>query len=283
MIKNSSPFFHGVLPRVFLIVFVFCYAAPGEAQCLKFATWNIQDLGRTKDAEEIRLIAQTLRDFDFVAIQEIVAIDPAGAQKVAAIVDELDRMGADWDYKLSDPTTDPVPQNRERYAYLWKTHKLDVLSAKLDVDNEAMIVREPYLAKLRLKKTGKLIWVANFHSLPHGKNPETEISLLASYYPAAETIPLLLMGDWNLDEHHSVWKKFLSFGIKPVVYDSPTTLKRECRDGVYLNHAIDNIYYPFKQMKLVGSGVVDFVGRCEKLAVARGISDHLLVWGEGCF
>lgn len=265
------------------LVLALATLTPTSGQCLKMASWNIQDLGRTKDDAEIYRMAQLLRHFDFVAIQEVVAKDPAGGQKVAAIVDELDRMGANWDYKLSDPTTSEEPRSRERYAFLWKSNKLDVVSAALDKANEANIVREPYLAKLRLRETRQLVWVANFHSLPHGKSPEKEILMLKSYLAAAEPYPLVFMGDWNLDEAHSVWDDFYKYGFAPVVRSSPTTLKRTCKEGRYLNHAIDNIYCTNEGVRRTSGGVVDFVESCEGLVAARQLSDHLVVWGELCF
>lgn len=279
LIRQTPSYLRAAICLVFALVAI----TPTSGQCLKMASWNIQDLGRTKDDAEIYRMAQILRHFDFVAIQEVVAKDPAGGQKVAAIVDELDRMGANWDYKLSDPTTSEEPRSRERYAFLWKSNKLEVISAALDKANEANIVREPYLAQLRLRKTRQLVWVANFHSLPHGKSPEKEIRQLNSYLVAAEPYPLVFMGDWNLDETHEVWDKFYKYGLSPVVRSSPTTLKRDCKDGDYLNHAIDNIYYSTSGVRRASGGVVDFVENCEGLDAARQLSDHLVVWGELCF
>src|SRR5690625_7221865 len=65
-------------------------------------------------------MAQIMRNFDIVAIQEVVAKDPAGAQAVARLADALNRMGFQWDYQVSDPTQSPSPYIRERYAFLWK-------------------------------------------------------------------------------------------------------------------------------------------------------------------
>ena len=64
---------------------------------LTLASWNIQHLGRSKTDEEIWEMAQILRHFDIIAIQEVVAKDPAGAQAVARLVDALNRMGFQWD------------------------------------------------------------------------------------------------------------------------------------------------------------------------------------------
>ena len=115
-------------------------------------SWNIQDLGRTKNPQEIHGIANILRDFDIVALQEIVAKDPAGAQAVAKIVDELNRMGSKWDYRISNPTKRPSVYISERYAYLWKTSKVRLIHrAYLDEELEEICNREPFIAAFKIK------------------------------------------------------------------------------------------------------------------------------------
>lgn len=66
---------------------------PSDSITITLVSWNIRHLGRTKTEDDIYQIATLLRDFDIVAIQEVVAKDPAGAQAVAKIADELNRMG----------------------------------------------------------------------------------------------------------------------------------------------------------------------------------------------
>ena len=64
-------------------------------------------------------MAQTIKSFDIVAIQEVVA-GYGGAQAVARLADELNRKGAKWDYSVSNPTSSSAYKT-ERYAFLWKT------------------------------------------------------------------------------------------------------------------------------------------------------------------
>jgi endonuclease/exonuclease/phosphatase family metal-dependent hydrolase len=54
----------------------------------------------------------------------------------------------------------------------------------------------------------------------------------------------------------------------------------KCKNGNYMNHAIDNIYFNTDKMKAVNSGVIDFVSDCHNLLKARLISDHLPVFLE---
>ncbi|PZX52123.1 endonuclease/exonuclease/phosphatase family metal-dependent hydrolase [Algoriphagus ratkowskyi] len=248
---------------------------------LTIATWNIQDLGRTKDAEEITKIAQIIRHIDLVAIQEVVAKDPAGAQAVAKIVDELNRMGAQWDYRISDPTNSPSPYISERYAFLWKTSKVKLLtSAYLDSELEEVCDREPFIGKFQLTKGKEPFYVINFHSRRFNQQPEEEIIHFKNYPERLKTDRVFIVGDFNIDENHQVWDNLYRLGYNSALKGTATTLKTKCVEHNYLNHSIDNIYYSTNSAQLAQSGALDFVGTCENLEAARGISDHLPVFGR---
>lgn len=249
-----------------------------DINSIKLITWNIQDLGQTKNTEEIAFIVDVLKDFDIVAIQEVVAKDPAGAQAAAKIADELNRMGSKWDYIISNPTKSPSAYISERYAFLWKTSKIDIKGrAYLDNEFASFINREPYIAKFKLKNSDNTFHVINFHSRKYDDKPELEIQFFNNYRRRLNTDKLLIVGDFNLTEKHKVWNELYQQGFEAAVKNSKTTLKRKCLNGIYLSHNIDNIYYSNK-IKYIKSGVVDYVETCENLQVARNISDHLPVF-----
>lgn len=267
----------------FLLTFLFIFTGGSLlAQPLRLVTWNIQDLGRTKDAQEIYSIAQLLRDYDIVAIQEVVGLDPAGARAVAKIADELNRMGSKWDYSVSDRTQSPSSHISERYAYLWKTSKVDLLSDPyLDQELAEVCFREPYIAQFSPKGSKEHFFVVNFHSRKHDQQPEQEIKYFSLYTQRLAADNVLIAGDFNLDEKHTVWNPLYKKGYTSAIRNTPTTLKRKCARGNYLNYAIDNIYFNTKCVKKLEAGRVDFVRNCGDLSTARGISDHLpvyLVW-----
>ncbi len=248
--------------------------APG----FSILSWNIQDLGRTKSKEEIIEICQILRHFDLVLIQEIVGKDPAGIQAVGKIVDYLNRMGFKWDYRVSDPTNSPSFNKSERYGFLWKTSKVDLKGrAWLDYELSSICDREPYIGKFQFKDHDEEIFIINFHSRVHSSHPEEEIFFLQNYDTRFGSNNIILGGDFNINERHPVWRDFYKKGFKNALSDTPTTLRRKCKSGNYLNHSIDNFYYslPFE---IVESGIVDFVKGCENLENVRGISDHLPVY-----
>lgn len=258
----------------------FSKAKPFTYKNTTLASWNMQNLGRTKNPDELKEIANTLRNFDIVALQEVVAKDPAGAQAVAKIADELNRMGAKWDYRISDPTKSPSVYISERYAFLWKTAKVSLVHrAYLDEELEDLCNREPYIAAFKLKGESDPFYVINFHSRKHDDRPEEEIIHFLDYPKRLNSNRIIIAGDFNLDENHQVWKPFYRNGFKSSLQNTPTTLKMKCKDDEYLNHAIDNIYFA-SDIKPLHSGSIDIVSACAELESARRISDHLPVFME---
>ncbi|WP_051285466.1 endonuclease/exonuclease/phosphatase family protein [Aequorivita capsosiphonis] len=253
---------------------------PSKSQDLSLASWNIRHLGRTKTSEDIYEIANILRDFDIVAIQEVVAKDPAGAQAVAKIADELNRMGAKWDYQLSDPTKSPSVYISERYAFLWKTSKVSLMHrAYLDKVLEDFCYREPFVAAFKKKGSSEPFYVVNYHSRKYNDRPEEEIIHFIEYPQRLDSNRILIAGDFNLSETHEVWKPFYRRGFKSALQNQRTTLKTKCKKGDYLSHPIDNVYFT-PGIEMVQGGSLDFIGTCENLARAREISDHLPVYLE---
>jgi endonuclease/exonuclease/phosphatase family metal-dependent hydrolase len=252
----------------------------GKPRNLKIASWNIQNLGRSKSSEEIYKIAHILRDFDLVAIQEVVAKDPAGAQAVANIADELNRMGFKWDYQISDPTKSPSVYISERYAFLWKTSKLEMLKrAYLDKELETLCFREPFVGIFKTKEQSQAFYVVNYHARKYFDKPEEEIIQFINYNERLNSDKVLLTGDFNLDENHDIWKPFYSKGFKSALKNQKTTLKVKCKNGNYLSHGIDNVYFS-SGIKLVEAGSVDLVKTCVNLADTRKLSDHLPIYME---
>jgi deoxyribonuclease-1-like protein len=64
---------------------IFCFLQYVNAQTT-LISWNLKDFGKSKSDEEINFIANTLKNYDIVAIQEVVAGE-GGAQAVARLAD----------------------------------------------------------------------------------------------------------------------------------------------------------------------------------------------------
>jgi deoxyribonuclease-1-like protein len=259
-----------------LIVIVFGFLT-SQAQ-VKICSWNIQDIGRTKSNEEIRFMANILRDFDVVAIQEVVAKDAGGAQAIARLAEILNNMGSKWEYTISDPTTSSA-YKAERYAFLWKASKVKKLGkAWLEKKYHLEIDREPFFATFKMDK--KEFTLVNFHAITKSRQPEKEIKyfkLLPAEYPG---LNLVFCGDFNCPQSHSVFNPLKAMGYKPVFTNQKTSLRQECFHGDCLASEFDNILYDSSKMGVSTAGAHLFFNLFDNLKEARKISDHVPVWVE---
>ena len=249
--------------------------AAGET--VRLATWNLYNMGRTKNDTEIAFMAEQLRDFDVVAIQEVVT-SPPGAQAIARLDAALDRTGFQWDYRLSDPTTG---DGTERYAFLWKPSRVRLVGqAWLEASLAGPIDREPYLARFEHRASGQQLLVASFHAVPRAKDPEREVVLLDALHRRYVPDHLIILGDFNLDEDHEAWDGLRTLGFAQVLDDQPTSLRRKRRDGPngHLANEYDNIFYETSALRATGGGIIDFTTSFGTLREARRISDHLPVY-----
>jgi len=225
----------------------------------------------------MNFIANTLRDYDIIVIQEVVA-GYGGAQAVARLADDLNRKGAKWDYVISDPTSSS-PHKTERYAFIWKTSKLKKIGkAWLEKKYHLEIEREPYFCTFQYEN--KQFTVVNFHAITKNKQPETEIKyfkFLPEEYPS---LSLIFAGDFNCPQSHTVFNPLKKMGYKSILINQKTSLKKNCVNNNCLASEFDNIYYNASKMKTIQSGYIPFYKNFDSLPQARTISDHIPIWFE---
>lgn len=264
-----------MLKKIILILFLFLsYTTFSQQNDFNLISWNIQDFGKTKSSKELDEIADIIKEADIVAIQEVVA-GYGGAQAVAKLSDILNRKGAQWDYVISDPTNSSKYVT-ERYAVVWKTKHIKIKNrGKLITELDTLVDREPFLIDFYI--TDKKLSLINFHSRPHNKNPEDEIKALTQYIINSDSSPLVLAGDFNVNEAKPVFDSIKTNGYTAAITNQKTTLKKACDGFEYRNHPIDNVFYSSSLLK-TESGVLDFVRTCDNLEKARKLSDHLPVF-----
>jgi deoxyribonuclease-1-like protein len=243
----------------------------------KLLSWNLENFGKSKSNQEITFIANTIKDFDIVAVQEVVAGN-GGVQAVARLADELNRKGAKWDYRISEPTSSSAYKT-ERYAFLWKTSNLKLKGKPwLEQKYHLEIDREPYFATFEIN--GKNITIASFHAITKSKQPETEIKyfkLLPQVYP---NLNLLFAGDFNCPQSHSVFTPLKKMGYAPVLKNQKTSLKTKYKGDNYLASEYDNMFYKTNSINYIKSDVILFYTKFISLKEARKISDHIPIWVE---
>jgi deoxyribonuclease-1-like protein len=239
---------------------------------VKLLSWNIENLGSSKSKANIELIANTIKNYDIVALQEIVAGD-GGAQAVAQLADELNRKGSKWEYVVSDPTSSSGYKT-ERYAFLWKTAKVKKIGdAWLEKKYHLEIDREPFYCTFQYQN--KQVTVVNFHAITKSKQPETEIKyfkFLPQQYPK---LNLVFAGDFNCPQSHTVFIPLQKLGYKSVFQNQKTSLKKECKNGNCLASEFDNIWYNSNTISVINSKALFFYESFSTLQEAREISDHI--------
>lgn len=243
----------------------------------KILSWNLENFGKSKSESELNFIANTILDYDIVAIQEVVA-GYGGSQAVAKLAMLLNEKGTKWDYSISDPTSSSS-YKRERYAFLWKTSKIKLKgNAWLEKQYHLEIDREPYFATFEINK--KSITLVNFHAITKSKQPETEIKyfkFLPLEYPS---LNLVFLGDFNCPQSHTVFNPLKKMGYSPILQNQKTTLKQQCKNNICLASEFDNMFYKESSLEFTNSGIVPFYKNFNSLKEARRISDHIPIWFE---
>lgn len=241
---------------------------------VKIVSWNIANLGKSKSVEELEFIAQTIKTFDILAVQEVVA-GYGGVQAIAKLADELNRTGHQWDYVISDPTTSSA-YTTERYAFLWKKALVKKVGTPwLEQHYSLAIDREPFYCTFDYQ--GKTFTLANFHAITKSKQPEREIKyfkFLPALYPQ---LNLIFVGDFNCPQSHTVFNPLKKMGYEALLIGQKTTLKQNKKNNESLASEFDNMFYDLKVNKMDG-GVLHFYQQLPTLQEARLISDHLPIW-----
>lgn len=246
---------------------------------VSICSWNLKDFGRSKSDSEIEFIANTIKDFDIVLIQEVVAGDPGGAQAVGRLGDALSRKGTKWEYRISDATSGENSYKRERYAYLWKPSKV-TLSGKpwLELKYNDELNREPFYATFR--SGAKEFTLVNFHAITKNMQPETEVKYFKYLPEEYPNLNLIFCGDFNLPQSHTVFNPIKKMGYTPVLIGQNTSLKMECVGNECLSSEFDNFFYHRNKIFMINRGIIPFYASFQSLNEARTISDHVPIFFE---
>jgi endonuclease/exonuclease/phosphatase family metal-dependent hydrolase len=253
------------------LLFLFFFNVTSICFAISICSWNIQDIGKSKSDSEIQFIAQVLKDYDIVAIQEVVAGD-GGSAAIARLSDALNRSGSKWDYTISDATTGSSYKS-ERYAFLWKTSKVKKIGdAWLEKKYQIEIDREPFFATFKVND--KLFTLVTFHAITKSKQPETEIKyfkFLPAEYP---NLNLIFCGDFNCPQSHSVFNPLKSMGYQSALVNQKTSLRQKCINGDCLASEFDNIFFKTSLCTFIKSGIIKFFDQFSTIGEAKKISDH---------
>jgi len=246
-----------------------------QSPSISICSWNLKDFGNTKSDEEITFIANTIKDFDVVIIQEVVAGE-GGAETVIRLYLALTGSGEAWRYAISDPTSSTA-YKAERYAFLWKTNKVRINGKPwLEKEYHLEIDREPFFATFYVGR--KPFTLVNFHAITKSRQPETEVKYFKSLPDEYPQLNLIFCGDFNLPQSHTVFNPLKEMGYYPALVGQKTTLRDRCLDDGCLASEYDNFFFDTARFELVEKGVVHFYKDFDDFNEARNISDHIPIF-----
>lgn len=260
--------------KYFIALFLFCSFAFQPDSSLNICSWNLKDFGKTKSDAEIEFIANTIKQFDIVMIQEVVAKDPGGAQAVGRLGEALNRKGTKWEYRISNATSGENSYKKERYAFLWKPSKVTLVGKPwLETKFHIEIDREPFFATFKV--SNKIFTLANFHAITKRMQPETEVKYFKYLPEEYPDLNIIFGGDFNLPQSHTVFNPLKKMGYLPALSNQKTSLKQSCINDDCLASEFDNFYYNSDKITFVSAGIIPFYKNFIDIKEAREISDHV--------
>ncbi|XP_037677843.1 deoxyribonuclease-1-like 1 isoform X2 [Choloepus didactylus] len=171
------------------------------AEAFRICAFNAQRLTLTKVAREhvLDTLVRILARCDIMVLQEVV--DSSGSA-VPLLVRDLNRFDDSGPYiQLSSPL---LGRNiyMEKYVYIYRSHKTQVLQSYVYNDKDDLFVREPFVARFTLpSKVLPSLVLVPLHTTP--KAVEKELNALydvfldvSRQWPGEDVI---LLGDFNAD------------------------------------------------------------------------------------
>ena len=250
---------------------------------LKLAAWNIRILSdRSRDDTELHKIAQTLIDYDFIAISELR--DDKVLKRIQKILSES---GAEYGYLMSDPVGREGSPHREFYAFLYYKGLVSVVKDGEHypdaADGEDDFVRDPYWATFRAGKFDFSVIVVHVVWGDAVAGRRAEVMELAEVYQYVQKAngaedDVLLVGDFNREPDDAMaYNDLMALPSMTQLFQLPQ--KSHIRDS----SLYDNIFFQANYVTeyLGRSGIDKFdetdFGNDDK-AANLAVSDHRPVW-----
>jgi endonuclease/exonuclease/phosphatase family metal-dependent hydrolase len=291
---------------------------PQDDTNILIATWNIKEFGSLtrswfprgdyapkRDFRALRYIAEIIKRFDVVAIQEITG-------DLRALRDMMKCLGENWSFLMTD-VTKGKDGGAERLGFVFNNERLRSSGLACEVvlppdwqkdrlDREAYLsqfVRTPYAVSFL---SGSETFILLTAHIDYGDRPESrikELEWIARWMRdwATKTKDynqnLILLGDFNIDRKDSgLWKAFTGTGLH--VPDELNEAKRSIFVKEGDDPRLDKFYDQIAWFRDMGNAVLSiemcrcgtfdflpFVYRESKLPnkdIQYRISDHYPLW-----
>ena len=260
-----------------LFIFISISGSYVLGDTISITTFNIRIFSNnSRDDEELLQICNILKEFDFIAIQEVRDTDVLDR----TVLMLKNKFNLEYRYLTSKKVG--TERTKEIYVYLYRADKVDVVkNFGVYLDTEDDFIREPFIA---IFKAGEFdFYVINIHSI-YGDSVtdrREEARKLAGVYALVQSQDaendVLLMGDFNLPPDDTGFQSLQA--IPNMIYVNgrvPTSIK----DKLY-----DNIWFQahFTKEFTGRYGIIKFdevlFGNDDRKA-SLAISDHRPLWAE---
>ena len=273
---------------------------------LIIGTWNIRNLGRVYEAWDenddspkrnlraMACIAEIVRRFDVIAIQEVKR------DTTAIRMLQKEFLGPDWGLILSDVSAGD-PGNAERLAFIFDRRRVQpsglageiVLPPTGAGDPQQQFDRTPYIVGFQAGGDSFALLTAHirYGGTPADRLPE--LQALAGYVAheirdraraEGEEHNVIVLGDFNIDERkdNPLFEAFRSTGlvVPPALHNLKTTFGTQPK-------YYDQIAWFMGDLDLLTTdraGVIDFTDavfpELTRLQMSYRVSDHFPLWVE---
>lgn len=252
----------------------------GSAETITIASFNIQAFGQAKlgKPEVMQVLAQVVRKFDVVAVQEIRSKNQDLIPKFLALINAE---GAHYDYAISPPLGRTV--SKEQYVFLFDTARIELDRESLYVvdDPDDLLHREPLVAGFRVRgpapQEAFTFTLVNIHTDPD--EVAAELDALDDVYRAVQRDgrgedDVILLGDLNADDRHLGQVGALSSIIWAISGVATNTRGTKLYDNLIFQQTATTEYTG-------RSGVLNLMqefGLSQEQALE--VSDHQPIWAE---
>jgi len=266
-----------------LLALLLLSPAAHAASYLRVVSWNTRHEGWKGETDYDADARQIWRQFgakstspngvDLVFLQEVM-YDTAASGIASALTSVS---GVTWDYAV----TAAVGRSsyKERYAVLYRTDTVTLLSSALYDDTDDLFEREPQIVQVRQNATGEDYTFINWHTLFGTTTARAqELADIAVVFNAVQDDSstdqdVFLVGDHNASATHRWWTGFQA-SVSPAVTYAVNELTSLNSSGGYAN-AYDHFWYQPEYVGEYSNSGRDYVA--DTLALYE-LSDHAPIW-----
>jgi deoxyribonuclease-1-like protein len=251
-----------------------------DRNTIRVASFNIQVFGNSKAAKPkvMNVLAETIRQFDVVAIQEIRT---KSQDLLPRFVDLINSTGRHYDFVIGPRLGNT--DSKEQYAFVFDTASIEVdRSSCYTVDDpDNLLHREPFVGSFRVRgpspEQAFTFTLIDIHTDPD--ETVKELNALDDVFRAVRgdgrrEDDVILLGDLNVDEHHLGQLGQISQIMWAIAGVPTNTRGSKTYDNIVFSQA--------STTEFTGrAGVFDMIRQFNlSMDDALEVSDHMPVWAE---